>query len=239
MLNQQYIIEFMLSETQILQVKKLRSQGRSISEIALELSIPRSTIQRYTNSVKIEDQFLGNWKSKRGGSTARRIKLEKKMNDQATRDTKSLTNNEKLILVSALYWGEGNKKDLMITNSDPGIIKVFVDSILELFNVKIEDIQVNLRIFEDMDPIKCQYYWSNVIGITPNSIKSITILSGKKSGKLEYGMCRVRVRKGGLILARIKGINKVLSQKYLNKKYNRTVAPVVQRIEQARPKGLM
>ena len=86
----------MLSETQILQVKKLRSQGRSISEIALELSIPRSTIQRYTNSVKIEDQFLGNWKSKRGGSTARRIKLEKKMNDQATRDTKSLTNNEKL-----------------------------------------------------------------------------------------------------------------------------------------------
>lgn len=38
----------------------------------------------------------------------------------------------------------------------------------------------------------------------------VHVLNGKKIGKLQYGMCRVRIKKGGVLLKKIVGLNKAV-----------------------------
>ncbi len=44
---------------------------------------------------------------------------------------------------------------------------------------------------------KVKSFWAKIIGIDKKLFKGTDILIGKKNGKLEYGMCRIRVRKAG------------------------------------------
>lgn len=53
------------------------------------------------------------------------------------------------------------------------------------------------------------------------------ILKGKKKGKLEYGMCRIRVTKGGYLLKLLHALEDIIKN---------NSAPVVQRTEQNPPK---
>lgn len=109
-----------------------------------------------------------------------------------------------------LYWGKGNKKDFILTNSDPNLIRVFVKLALDALGIKKEELQISIRLYEDLDRRRCLLFWSKVVGIQTHKFQSVHILSGKKIGKLQYGMCRIRVKKGGLLLKKLNGINKAV-----------------------------
>ena len=57
-----------------------------------------------------------------------------------------------------------------------------------------------MRIYEDLNRNSCLKHWSKITGIQLNNETSIYVLNGSKQGKLQYGMCRIRVKKGGLLL---------------------------------------
>lgn len=59
-------------------------------------------------------------------------------------------------------------------------------------------------------------YWAQIIGIPSNRILNVNILKGKKRGKLQYGMCRVRVTKGGNYLKLLQSVAKVITEKLDN-----------------------
>lgn len=119
---------------------------------------------------------------------------------KASRMVGSLTAKEKLIFLSALYWGEGSKRDFSLTNTDPELIKVFVEGLNGILGIKAEDFRVSIRIYEDLDKEKCLTFWSGITGVPVKKFVNVDILKGKKSGKLKYGMCRLRIRKGGNML---------------------------------------
>jgi hypothetical protein len=100
-----------------------------------------------------------------------------------------------MLILACLYWGEGNKTELNLINSDPNLIRVFVNCLKRL-GVKDEDLLVSARIYEDLNPEKVKLFWAKTLRIHKDLIRSINVLNGKKLGKLKYGMCRVRVRKG-------------------------------------------
>ena len=100
-----------------------------------------------------------------------------------------------MLILACLYWGEGNKNELNIINSDPNLIRIFVNCLKKL-GVRNEDLLVSARIYEDLDPEKVKSFWAKTLDIDKKLIRSINVLSSKKKGKLKYGMCRVRVRKG-------------------------------------------
>ncbi len=193
-------------------IKFLRTQGYSLPEISRETGVPKTTVFRYIQDVPIFPEYLATLKAKRGGSRNRKEIKEKAAFEEAKKVLGILTEKDILLFLSALYWGEGAKKDFQLSNTDPELIKVFVNGLNQVLKIDKERLSVSIRIYEDLDREKCLNFWSKVVGIPRERFGAVDVLNGKKKGKLSFGMCRVRVRKGGDLLKKIVGINKMVAQ---------------------------
>ncbi|MDP3987625.1 MAG: hypothetical protein Q8P80_00575 [Candidatus Levybacteria bacterium] len=196
----------------IKKIKFLRSQGYSLPEISKETSVPKTTIFRHIQNVEILPEFKDQWFGKRGGSKKRKLKREEEAYKEAIDLIKELSNKEKLLFLSAIYWGEGSKNEFGLSNTDPKLINVFINSLRDVFGVKNDRFRVSIRIYEDLDKNKCLDFWSKVVNIQKEKFVNVNVLKGKKKGKLEYGMCRIRILKGGDIFKKIMGVNRVITE---------------------------
>lgn len=188
----------------------LRTKGYSVPEISLTTNTPKTTVLRYVKNVKILPEYIENWAGKRGGSRKKKLLLERIAFENGKKLVDIPTIKEKKLFLSALYWAEGSKGDFGLSNTDPALIKVFINGLREVFNVGNERLRISVRIYEDLDRETCLNFWSNVVGIEKEKFVNVNVLSGKKKGKLLYGMCRVRVLKGAPLLKEIVGINKAM-----------------------------
>ncbi len=204
-----------LSSKTIKKIEFLRSQGYSLPEISFELKIPRTTVFRHIKNVQILPEFLSEWSIKRGGSRRRRLLKETHAFEEGKTLVGELSRKEKLLFLSALYWAEGSKKDFGLSNTDPELIKIFINGLRQIFGLTDDQLRISLRLYEDLDREKCLNFWAEVVNIPKEKFIGVSILQGKKKGKLEYGMCRVRVLKGGDLLKKIFGINKAVIEKFV------------------------
>lgn len=195
------------------QIKSLRETGHSISEICAALKRGKSTVQRYVKNVAVLPKFADVLKRKQGGSIARAEKLWKKSEIYAEKLLNKINKKEKLLVLAAIYWGEGTKRELNIINSDPDLIRVFIACLKEI-GVGGDDLRVSVRVYGNININKAKKYWAKVCGINIKNIINVNVLKGNKVGKLPYGMCRVRVTKSAssfkLIISMIKFIKKRL-----------------------------
>jgi len=53
-------------------------------------------------------------------------------------------------------------------------------------------------------------FWSEICEIPESQISFVNVLKGKKVGKLLFGMCRVRITKGGYTLKVVQSIQGVI-----------------------------
>ncbi|MHB1316669.1 MAG: hypothetical protein ACYCZW_02310 [Minisyncoccota bacterium] len=81
-------------------------------------------------------------------------------------------------------------------NGDPILIRVFITCLREL-GVTNRELKISLRLFEEINVDDAIKFWLETLNLPKNSITKINIIRGNKKGKLKYGMCRVRVEKGG------------------------------------------
>lgn len=203
-----------ISEQKIRKIKHLRRTGWSLPEIAASVKVGYGTAFRYVQGVEISPRYRKTWFGKRGGSIKRKRMAEERALLKAKSAIKSLTDKERSIFMAALYWGEGNKKEFVLTNSDPRLVKTFVTGLKRVFKLPKERLRVTIRIFEDMDEANCLKFWSQVINIPVADFVSVEVLKGKKSGKLAYGMCKIRVSKGGEMLKYIQALSKAVSESF-------------------------
>lgn len=203
-----------ISSEIVKRIKFLRSHGYSVPEISKETNVSKTTVLRYVKEVQILPEYLSEWAGKRGGSRKIRLKKEARALEEGKSAVGELTHKEKLLFLSALYWGEGSKKDFELINSDPYLIKFFIETVREVFGLDNNRIRVSIRVYEDLNKNDCLEFWSTVTRITTEEFGRIDTLKGRKSGKLKYGMCRVRILKGGDLLKKIVGINKAISILY-------------------------
>ena len=191
----------------ILKIKDLKQKGHSIPEMQRFLKISKATISRYSKAVEILPEFKQRWLDRRNAS---KIISERAWNIAQNSASELLPRVETDVLVaimSSLYWAEGSKNDFSLSNTDPNLIKIFLYCLRNIFQVKDEDLKISIRMYEDLDQNLCIKFWSGVVGFELKDRVSINVLKGKKIGKLKYGMCRVRVRKAGLIFKTIFAIN--------------------------------
>lgn len=196
------------------QIINLRRSGHSLPEISQVLSTPRTTIFRYIQGVEIAPEYISQWAGKRGGSRKRKLKQEKEAFEEGVRLIQTLSPKEKLLFTCALYWAEGNKKELVFTNSDPDLIRVFISGLRELFGITEDRVRVSVRVYSDLDIEKSLLFWSNIVGVPKEKFLTTIVLEGKKNGKLQYGMCRIRILKGASLLKKIHGINRAFMQAF-------------------------
>lgn len=168
-----------LNNDKVLKIKKLRSFGYSLPEISRELNVPKTTVFRYIKNVRILPEFVTLWESKRAGSRYRKILKEQQAFSDGQKIISNLSTKEKMLFACALYWGEGSKKDFGLSNTDPELIKTFINILRNVFNIQDD----RLRIYEDMDRNKCLNFWSRIVEIEKEKFTNVDVLFGKKKGE--------------------------------------------------------
>ncbi len=216
-----------LSKEEIERLTELRKTGHSLPEIHKVSGRAYGTVFRYIKDVAILPEYQELWRVKRGGSKYRAFRDFEEAKQKAKSLLSKIEKRDRLFILAALYWGEGTKRELNLINGDPELIRVFVFCLRGL-GITNSQMKINLRIFEDMDKGKVIMFWAKTLGIKEEHITSVDVLKGKKRGKLEHGMCRVRVEKSKnhfkFIMAMIDFIKLEIN------------AAVVQRIERGFPK---
>ena len=173
----------------------LRKKGYSIPEIHQSTGIAKTTVQRYVKGIKVPDKFLSLLREKQGGSRARAIARKETGLSSAHELLSTLSIRDRFFLLVGLYWGEGAKKDFSIINSDPALIRTFIDCLYDM-GIEANRLSVSLRVHKDISIDQSVAFWSVVTGISRKEIRCTEIIEGRKKGKLKFGMCRVRVRAG-------------------------------------------
>ncbi|MEK7626827.1 MAG: hypothetical protein AAB399_01510 [Patescibacteria group bacterium] len=192
-----------LDKKLVQKIKFLRTRGRSIPEISRILMISRSTALRYSNTVSILPAYRRRWLERRNASKIKSQRHLEEAKKNAETKLPNITNKDLVVILSSLYWAEGNKKDLVLTNTDPEMIRTFLYILRRVYNIPNNELRVSLRIYEDLNKKECLRYWSKITGIILNNKTTVSVLIGHKKGKLSYGMCRIRVKRGGRLLKEI------------------------------------
>ncbi|MCE9585078.1 hypothetical protein K8Q94_00430 [Candidatus Nomurabacteria bacterium] len=182
------------SENIVKEIKMLRSKGHSILEISKIVGKSKSIVSKYIFGVKILPQYKNLLKEKQGGSRIRSLKEWSNARLEAESFISNISKKEKLLILASLYWGEGTKSELNIINGDPSMLRVFLSCLKEL-DIVNSQIKASIRIYEDLNHKDVIKFWSNAIQLPMECFKNVNVLKGKKTGKLPYGMCRLRVEK--------------------------------------------
>lgn len=195
-----------LKESAIAQIKSYRIHGLSIPQISMKMGIAKSTISRHVKDVKIHPDYYHLWLERKNASRIISDRAWNLAKTFAKSNIKAISGSDLILIAASLYWAEGSKKDFTFTNTDSDMISLYLYCLRSVFEVKDEDIVISLRIYEDLDRESCVNFWSNVVKLDLRDRVSVQILEGSKKGKLLYGMCRVRVRKSGILLKKMEMI---------------------------------
>lgn len=185
-----------LSKLEVKKIKKLRETGHSLNEIKRIINRGYGTIFRYVKDVPILPKYQKILEVKRGGSKTRSQNEWNSSREKARNLIGKFNIKERMIVLSCLYWGEGNKKELSIINSDPNLIRVVLVCLKDL-GITNDDLKVSLRLFKEINQKEAISFWSKILDLPDGFINKVDVIMGNKPGKLKYGMCRVRVKKAG------------------------------------------
>lgn len=195
----------------IQKLKLLRTQGYSISELMKKFSLPKTTVWHHIKTVRISPEYIKKWRSKQGGSKQRSDMEWQKARQEAQALLKQITKKDRILIAASLYWAEGAKKDFNLSNTDPKMVKTFISCLREM-GIGAKQLTFGVRMYEDMDKDKVVTFWSNLLDVPKSEFKYINILKGKKNGKLAYGMCRVRLNRGGYFLKLMHSMREFISE---------------------------
>ena len=199
--------------------RDLRSRGLTLSEVHMRLvdifgKTSRSRTWQYVQDTPIRPEHQARWKE-RAGSALFRSKQEE---DRALRHaqqlikTTPLSLREHLLMAAMLYWGEGTKREFSVTNTDARLLRIFIDALVNTLDIPRMRFTFALRLYEDLEQAAAVAYWCESLGFMPKQLTTISVLSGKKHGKLKYGMCRIRLIRGAPQLKLLKAIVQVLCE---------------------------
>lgn len=113
-----------------------------------------------------------------------------------------MRNNLKL-LGASLYLCEGTKSReysngrkcfaIEMTNTDPRIIKIFMNFLREIIKSVEYRVKAELFIYPDLDECEVKNYWSNITGISKDRFNKTIVLKSKTRFKTSpFGTIKIR-----------------------------------------------
>lgn len=206
----------------------LRRRGRSITEIAEKLDVPKSTVGVWCRNLKLgEKQIERLAKRQESGSYKGRMKFlervrserliqTKKLREEGINETKDIDKRDLLVAGIAMYLSEGatsgSNEEVSFTNSDFRTIVFMKKWFREVCGVSDDRFIIQIRINKIYkDRVKyAEDYWAKLINI-PLSQFSKTILIKSRLKKIYpedniyYGTVRLKVRQGTQLRRKING----------------------------------
>ena len=210
-----------------IEARKMRLEGKSIKAIARDLEVSPSTASLWCRDIKLtlkqivqleknsKDPFYGRRLSySLKQQFVRKIK-EEQIKSEAKHLIGNLSDREKLIAGTALYWAEGFKKDKMtgFANTDPEMIKFALNWLKNQLGIPKGQIKLRVGINETHKhrTSEIENYWSKLTEIPlsqfnrPFYQKSVWKKVYENPNKY-FGTLRIRVLKSTDLLRKIKGL---------------------------------
>ncbi len=177
--------------------KKLRKTGHTLGEIIDQVKLPKTTVWHHIKDISISSKYTRIFAKKQATSVLRSSREW----DKARLEAKNFIPQKfdigtAALLASAIYWGEGSKRDFNLANSDPDLVRLFMRC-MKRFGISPRQFALHVRIYDDLNPDMAVKYWLSVTKIPRSNVVKVETLKGRKDGKLPYGMCRIRLYKGG------------------------------------------
>ncbi len=88
-----------------------------------------------------------------------------------------------------LYWGEGTKRGkggMRITNSDPKLLRKFIQFLERFFTIDRNRLKFSIQIFSDIHPEKALKYWSEELKIHKKQFYKPQVLKIRGAGTYKY-----------------------------------------------------
>ena len=178
-----------MNKTPILRedLEKLYMSGLSMFEIAAKLKCSTHKIVYWMNKYNLQRRSL---------SDAMYTKLNP--NGDPFKIKKIMRQDEKFLygLGIGIYWGEGDRRSknaIRVANTDPKLIKVFVEFLLVVCQLEKRKLLYNLICFNDSDPEEVRSYWAKELGISKEKFGKIVQIPSQGKGtyrkKSKYGVC--------------------------------------------------
>lgn len=195
-------------------VRNLRASGMTYAEILKELKIdiPKATMSGWCNSVKMPKEYPEKLKAlnKSNLFMGRKISLRNRARLRDEFYTKLEIKNKGLlsffasnlkvrkITLAVLYLAEGSKSargSLMFGNSDPQIIKMFVNLLRECYKIDESKFRCTVQCRADQNISKLEDFWVDVTMIPREQFYNARVdkrTVGIPSKKPDYnGVCRI------------------------------------------------
>ncbi|MDP3710652.1 MAG: hypothetical protein Q8R29_02935 [bacterium] len=111
------------------------------------------------------------------------------------------TNEESFLfgLGIGLYWGEGtksNKNTVRLGNTDPKLVKKFIEFLLKICKIKKEKLRFGLQVFSDMSSKQALRFWQDELDMPKNQFFPTVVVTPARSlgtyrQKTKYGVLTV------------------------------------------------
>lgn len=207
----------------------LRGQGWTVTDIALELGVAKSTAWRWVRHLPLDgdseraqrkrahSKLMTDalWSARRTARDERRAGIIA----GAVSSVGALTARELVLIGAVLYWCEGTKAkpwraaDYQVTfiNSDPMLLALFL-RFLEAVGVQRGQLTYRVSIHESADADSAAEWWATKLGLPRDRFKRATlkrhrpVTNRKNVGDGYHGCLIVRVPKSRELYWRIEGI---------------------------------
>lgn len=223
---------------------KLRVAGKSYSEIKKLLGIPKATLSGWFKELelpeKARERLTQRAYRKSMAAILKHNHAQTHIAQQNARNIRNcarseiinLTDKDLLMLGISLYWAEGYKRPKVVkgkiktshpvslSNSDPGLVKIFLRFLREVCNINEEKIKGQIRVYEHHNEAYLLNFWSQTTNIPFERLETykngVSISSQRRRpyNILPYGTIQIRVNSTQLyhkIMGWIEGLSNVES----------------------------
>ena len=97
-----------------------------------------------------------------------------------------------------IYWGEGNKANqhsIRLGNTDPQLIKLFINFLERIYQIDKSRLQFGLQIFSDISPDVALEFWQELLHAEPKQFFKVTVTKPRGLGtyrrKIKHGVLTV------------------------------------------------
>lgn len=188
---------------------ELRQREMSYSQIKKALGVSKSTLSGWLRDYPLSEKRIrelrdSEQKIEKCRETKRK-KREERLNffyNEEKFKVFPMSKKELYLAGLFLYWGEGSKSQtsaqLLISNTDPSVIKFFIYWAEESFNVPRKKFSVQLHLYSDMDINREISFWSKELKIEKNQfirpyIKKSLFSKINHKGSFGHGTCNLRI----------------------------------------------
>ena len=198
--------------------RQLRYLGASVKQIAAYLEVSQSSVSVWVRDIELLPRHraanLKRASSLRSAGWEERCRGRRRQDQQEGRE--HARRGDPLHAAGCmLYWAEGSKErnTVVFVNSDPAMMEMFTRFLRTCFSLTSEDLTFRLNVYTNngMDIDEVEFFWMELLGLSRRSARKHVVnhfptsSSGKRTRKLPYGVCSLKVKRSTRIVQHIYG----------------------------------